>query len=170
MQAKLFGVRWRGVLRAPLAGIVVLGCRVSRSPRSAFDRRAVGAVRAFESLGGSVVVASGGRTWDGVVEADALAERLLAMGVPPESVVRERCSLSTRENAAFSARLLARRGVGNAIVVTCDWHLPRAVALFEREGLVARGFGSGAHEAGWLAVGYRKGREWVACRLDRVKP
>lgn len=43
----------------------------------------------------------------------------------------------TRENATLSAALLAKRGIGTAYVVTHGWHLPRALAAFQRAGLVA---------------------------------
>ena len=55
--------------------------------------------------------------------------------MPPSAIVRERCSLSTRDNARFSAALLARRGLSRAAVVTCAWHLPRALSLFSRAGI-----------------------------------
>jgi uncharacterized SAM-binding protein YcdF (DUF218 family) len=44
---------------------------------------------------------------------------------------------NTRENATLSTALLAERGIGTAYVVTHGWHLPRALAAFQRAGLVA---------------------------------
>jgi uncharacterized SAM-binding protein YcdF (DUF218 family) len=83
----------------------------------------------------TVVVASGGRRWGDVVEADAMARELVRGGVPERAIVRERCSLSTRDNARFTAEALGRRGIARATIVTCAWHMPRAVALFSRAGL-----------------------------------
>jgi uncharacterized SAM-binding protein YcdF (DUF218 family) len=83
----------------------------------------------------TVVVVSGGRRWGEAVEADAMACELVARGVPSRAIVRERCSLSTRENARFTAEVLARRGTRAATLVTCSWHLPRAVALFAGAGV-----------------------------------
>ncbi|HTQ41222.1 MAG TPA: ElyC/SanA/YdcF family protein [Polyangiaceae bacterium] len=88
----------------------------------------------------ALVVASGGRRWHGVIEADAMRAELVRAGVPAETIVCERCSLSTRENARFTAALLRRRGMRRALVVTCDWHLPRALAAFRRTGLEVEGF------------------------------
>jgi uncharacterized SAM-binding protein YcdF (DUF218 family) len=82
-----------------------------------------------------VIIASGGRAWGGEVEADAMAEGLVALGVPAEIVVRERASLDTRDNARFTAALCARHGIGRVGLVTCGWHLARARLHFEAEGL-----------------------------------
>jgi uncharacterized SAM-binding protein YcdF (DUF218 family) len=76
--------------------------------------------------------------------------------------VRERCSFSTRENARFTAGVLLRRGVAAAAVVTCGWHMPRAVALFARAGVVAEPVESSqTADLSWPA-------RWWRCGLERV--
>jgi uncharacterized SAM-binding protein YcdF (DUF218 family) len=87
---------------------------------------------------GIVVVTSGGRKWDGIVEADALRDALARDGVPAAAVLRERCSFSTRENAEYVARLLGRRGIDDVTLVTSAWHMARAAALFRAQGLRVR--------------------------------
>jgi len=97
-----------------------------------------------------MVMVCGGRSWDGIVEADDLARMMTAQGVPATAIVRERCSLDTRDNARFGAALLRRRGVAGGerseqgmrvLLVTCSWHLPRAESLFRRAGLEVEGYG-----------------------------
>ena len=120
--------------------LVLLGCPVGPSglpPTAA--RRAKAAADAFHAGLADVVVASGGRTWSGRVEADVLADALARHGVPKEAIVRERCSFSTRENASFTAKIMERRGITRALVVTCTWHLPRAERAFRESGLVVEG-------------------------------
>jgi cyclophilin family peptidyl-prolyl cis-trans isomerase/uncharacterized SAM-binding protein YcdF (DUF218 family) len=114
---------------------------------------------------GVLVVASGGRRWAGVVEADAMARELARRGVPPAVVVRERCSLSTRDNARFAVAALERRGIARATVVTCAWHLPRALALFRRAGVVADGLPAPSGNAPWRQRLWRWGRETVLTLL-----
>ena len=75
------------------------------------------------------------------MEADELARLLCEGGVPPEAIVRERCSLDTRDNARFAASLLGRRGIRSVVLVTCRWHLPRAERAFRAAGLEVEGVG-----------------------------
>ena len=91
-----------------------------------------------------------------------MARELLLRGVPERAIVRERCSFSTRENARFTAEVLRRRGTDAAAVVTCAWHLPRAVALFSRAGVVAEPVeATGAEDLPWHARLWRWGLERV---------
>ncbi|MFZ4480697.1 MAG: YdcF family protein [Rhodoferax sp.] len=68
-------------------------------------------------------------------EARATAAFLTDLGVPPQAMVLEERSLNTRQNAAFSAELLKARGITRILLVTSALHMPRAVALFEAQGL-----------------------------------
>lgn len=47
----------------------------------------------------------------------------------------EQASTTTAENAAFSADLLQRQGIDRIYLVTHAWHMPRAKAAFERQGI-----------------------------------
>jgi uncharacterized SAM-binding protein YcdF (DUF218 family) len=129
--------------------IVVLGCKVRIDGRGrlrpgALERRVETAVLAYARQDGerTIVVASGGRYWSGLLEADVMARELVRRGVPEETIVRERSSLTTRDNARFTAAALEQRGVMHATVVTSEWHLPRALALFRRAGVHVRGVGA----------------------------
>ncbi|MDB4943075.1 MAG: putative rane protein [Labilithrix sp.] len=145
----------------------VLGCRAA-SP--ALTRRAAAAAEAFRERGAVLAVACGGRAWEGLVEADDLARMLVAGGVPEDAVVRERCSYDTRDNARFAAALLARRGVGRVLVVTCSWHLPRAMRLFRAAGLEVEGLGVPPPSATLRQRAYWAVRERVAGLAERGKP
>src|SRR5262249_32960802 len=114
-----------------LDALVLLGCRVAPASRSgAAHRRALRAASAYAEGVAPLVVVSGGKRWHGVREADALRESLLRAGVPDSAIVVETRSLTTRQNARFVAELLRRRGLTRAGIVTCDWHLSRAIACF----------------------------------------
>lgn len=118
--------------------IVVLGCRPGPAGDlvGAARRRVETAAGCFHQLGGQArVVCSGGRAWEGEVEADAFARGLVAAGVPAASISRERCSMSTVENARYAASVRERLGRGPAIrLVTCDWHMARAARHFRGAG------------------------------------
>jgi uncharacterized SAM-binding protein YcdF (DUF218 family) len=143
--------------------VCVLGCR---SGSAALERRARAAAKVFFERGASMVVACGGRSWSGVVEADALARLLVECGVPDDAIARERCSFDTLDNARFAAALLGRRGLDAAILVTCTWHLPRAKRLFERAGLRVEGVGVEPPHATRLARAYWWGREVFTSAKD----
>ena len=120
----------------PVDAIVLLGCRVGPGGwlSDAARRRSATAARAWHEGVAPCIVASGGKTWQGAVEAEVLASELVARGVDPDAIVRETCSTSTLTNAWYSSHVLATLGAERAAIVTCDWHMPRAIASFERVG------------------------------------
>lgn len=101
-----------------------------------------------------------------IVEADTLARAMIDRGVPSEMVVRERCSHSTRENAQYSARILARRGIKRVMIVTSEWHVPRARRHFETEGLDVEAAPVATTQTLWTRM-FTMGHERVAAVLDR---
>jgi uncharacterized SAM-binding protein YcdF (DUF218 family) len=154
--------------------ILVLGCQpvVTAQGRltGALGRRLAAARAALEASERRLGVAgwllvSGGRTWRGVVEADTMRDELVRSGVPASSVVRERCSLTTGDNARLSAELLRRfelAGCGPVALVTCEWHMARAAALFEREGVQVDRVPVPSPRTTALSRIFRAGREWVS--------
>jgi uncharacterized SAM-binding protein YcdF (DUF218 family) len=155
--------------------IVVLGCRVrlddaGRLCAGSLARRLDGAARAYARQGGerTIIVVSGGRHWRGFVEADVMARELALRGIPARAIVRERCSLTTRDNALFVADTLARRGIYQASVVSCEWHLPRVIALFRLAGVSADGVAARECATTWPNRIWRRERErlltWLQAR------
>ena len=143
--------------------VCVLGCRAGSATLA---RRAKAAAEVYARRGASLVVACGGRAWDGLVEADALARMLRDGGVPPDAIVRERCSLDTRDNARFAAAMLARRGIDRVLLVTCTWHLPRAERAFRAAGLEVEGIGVDPPEPSLFQRLYWRQRERLSSWND----
>jgi uncharacterized SAM-binding protein YcdF (DUF218 family) len=115
---------------------------VRRTPLSgAALRRVERAALAYHAGDAPVLVVSGGGVWNGAVEADALGAALVERGVPEGALVLERESRNTRENAVETARLLLPNGKRSVGIVTCDWHLARALYCFRRAGFDAAGIG-----------------------------
>src|SRR6185295_11973474 len=78
-------------IRVALDALVLLGCRVAPgalSPPAA--RRAARAAEAYREGLAPRIVVSGGQCWEGVREADALAEELVRRGVPEAAILLER--------------------------------------------------------------------------------
>ena len=59
---------------------------------------------------------------------------IVCQGVPPESIMIEGRSTSTRENALYTANL-ARRFPGPYVLLTSDYHMWRASRAFRKAGL-----------------------------------
>jgi cyclophilin family peptidyl-prolyl cis-trans isomerase len=121
----------------PLDALVVLGCRVGESGvlYAAAARRVERAASAYLAGVAPIVVASGGKRWQGLAEASAFKSRLIELGVPAARIVLELGSRNTRQNARYSAELARERGFETLGVVTCDWHMPRALAAFRHYGI-----------------------------------
>ncbi|MDI3282905.1 YdcF family protein [Polyangium sp. 15x6] len=149
--------------------IVVLGCRVLPSGRltTAAARRAAKAAEAYQAGVAPHIVTSGGRRWGAQIEAEALRRALVRAGVPEEAVTTELWSLTTHENAAFSAEILRRREARRVLVVTCAWHVERAIQNFRRVGVDAWPLPSEGVRVGALRRAYRHGHELVCAWLDR---
>jgi uncharacterized SAM-binding protein YcdF (DUF218 family) len=135
----------------PYDAIVVLGGAVSpalRDPRStpdlhhASDRVWRAAQLWHRGIAPRIVVCGGPTPRpedpERTAEADAIAEFLLALGVPAAAMVLERESRNTRENFTFAAALLgADRQVA---LVTSATHMPRALQEARRAGLTAHAY------------------------------
>lgn len=100
--------------------------------------RCVYAVRFYRRGGIRRIVVSGGSSRSGETPvAEAMAAYLKSAGVKPEEIVCESRAQSTRENALFVATLLRTFPHGEVAVVTSDYHLWRARAVFRRAGIVS---------------------------------
>ncbi|MGZ3416278.1 MAG: peptidylprolyl isomerase [Polyangiales bacterium] len=112
--------------------ILVLGAKVRAggAPSRALERRIEVAARCAEQHPDAAIIACGGRHWSGVVEADAIARGLISRGIDEARIERERLSLTTIENLREGR---ARAGVLGKdacfAIVSCEWHLPRAMAV-----------------------------------------
>lgn len=86
-------------------------------------------------------IVSGGRGNDETVaEASSMKRFLVLNGVDPDLILREMASVDTWENLRNSQQVMARFHLHTAVVVTSDYHLPRALAVAEQLGLQATGF------------------------------
>lgn len=151
--------------------IVVLGARILSDGRCgpAARRRVEAGALAFERGVAPVVVVTGGRRWDGQMEAVSMGRLLSRLGVPEEAIVLEPFALSTSENAYFTVRHGRLRGWRRFAVVTCSWHLRRAVQDFRLCGAevipMPADSGSGAIERRVI----RSIKERTSMRLDALR-
>lgn len=116
--------------------VVVLGSRIinSRIPPLLASRldRTIAVYREERDRGNDpLVIASGGQGPDeSLPESDAMADYLIAHGVPDENVLREARSATTAQNLAFSRELMQQHRPGyRCVVVTNNFHAFRAAII-----------------------------------------
>ncbi len=85
--------------------------------------------------------ASGSMVEVPTTEAENMRRLLLTCGVPDSVIIIESKSHNTRENAAFSAKILnSKFNQGKFLLVTSAFHMRRAKACFDKTGLVVDTF------------------------------
>jgi uncharacterized SAM-binding protein YcdF (DUF218 family) len=67
-------------------------------------------------------------------EAESMGTLLATMGVPAEAQWLETTSRNTYENAVETKKVLDAQGIERIVLVTSAMHMPRSVAIFEKQG------------------------------------
>jgi len=130
---------------APIAGIVVLGGGLDTTISAARDQltlndageRQVALADLARRYPGVRLVFSGGGAGaeDGAPsEAGTVSRFADSLGIPPNRLVLEERSRNTRENAAYTARIVEPKPQERWLLVTSAWHMPRAVGCFREAG------------------------------------
>lgn len=128
--------------------IVVLGGGVSgarpgwrdRPDLSAAGDRVWFGARLYRAGRAPVVILSGGASAvsdSPEPEADAMAAFIEDLGVPAGALLLERHSRNTWENAVDVHQILRDRHIGTVLLVTSALHMPRAMAVFRKQGIDA---------------------------------
>ncbi len=130
----------------PNAEILVLlggGTNAPEAPRelvevnSAGDRVIYAAHLYREEMARQILVSGGLLDWESrrTTPAEDMADLLVWMGVPAEAILLQGESRNTYEDALYTSRILKEKGIDRILLVSSAWHMPRAVMLFEAQGL-----------------------------------
>lgn len=124
-------VRWPEPENAQFA-VLVLGNEPldASTPTLEMVQRVLTAVEFLRQRPLGLLALTGGRTAGPISEAEMMALIAVSHGVPWGRIVLETESLTTKQNALFSAPLLEARGVKRVILVSTASHLERALPLF----------------------------------------
>jgi uncharacterized SAM-binding protein YcdF (DUF218 family) len=120
------------------------------APSESTALRALEGARLYHLLGEPLVIASGGPGGEGgrgEPESRMLRAILEANGVPPDRILEEARSSSTREEAILLAEMLAGIPAERVVVVTSPSHMRRALGALAAEGIQALGSPSREHNA-----------------------
>lgn len=127
----------------PAQAIVVLGGHTAGGRQNwfeAYDKetaasRTDAAALLYKAERAPLIVLSGAALEGKVSEAESMANSLRRHGVPEDALLLESSSHNTRENALFTAKLLKERDISRVLIVTSGLHMPRAMAVFTKQGL-----------------------------------
>ena len=116
-----------------------------------------------------VVVCGGQGGNEPAPEAVVMRDVLIGLGVDEDMILMDTTSASTHSNIKNAMQLLAGRNVTKVMIITSDYHLPRAIAIAEDNGLTAYGVGAPT-KLGlrfWLKNHCREALAW--CKYWAVK-
>ena len=99
-------------------------------------------------------------------EAHVMREWLINRGVPAEHILMDDQSFNTRQNIA-NARKLLPENTDKVLIVTSNYHLPRAMALAADTGFSPQGIGSPIKLIYWPKNHYREALAWVKYLLQK---
>ena len=94
-------------------------------------------------------------------EAHVMRDYLVGKGVPEEMILMEDTSFNTRQNIRNAAEMLKAHEAQTVLIVTSDYHLPRAMALAQDEGLTATGLGAATKVEYWPKNYGREALAWI---------
>lgn len=151
--------------------IIVLGAQVKEdgTPSVALERRLTAALESYEQNRQTIIVCGARGTNEPRAEGDVMREWLLARGVQESDVVAETGSFNTRENLRNAKAIMDERGFSQALVVTSDYHVARALMLCRQEGVAATGKGSPSKPEYFIKNHFREGLSWIKLALETVK-
>lgn len=143
--------------------IVVLGAQVKPdgTPSVQLQWRLDAAFEAWQKKPVPVVVCGAQGSDEPAPEGTVMKAYLAAKGVPEDTIMADISSFNTRQNIRHAAQMLAAHQAETVLIVTSDYHLPRAMALAADEGLSAEGLGSPTRPEYWLKNHARETLSWL---------
>jgi uncharacterized SAM-binding protein YcdF (DUF218 family) len=108
-----------------------------------------------------ILVSGGDGSFSGDYEGDAdLSPAYFeAMGIEPSRIIRETASRNTAENVGETSTLLETNHLGDCLLITSAYHMPRAKALFDQAGVATIPWASDYRSSGIVTL-----------RLDFTQP
>ncbi|NYT86640.1 YdcF family protein [Pollutimonas harenae] len=131
---------------APTAqAIVVLGGHTANGRRNWFEpydketaiARIDKAAALYKAGRAPLIVVSGAALEGNVSEAQIMAHALEQHSIPRSAIIMESRSFTTHENAIYTAETLKQHHIQHILLVTSALHMPRAMAVFAKQGISA---------------------------------
>ncbi len=151
--------------------IIVLGAQVKQdgTPSVALQRRMEAALESYNERPVLMIVCGAQGPDEPRAEGDVMRDFMLDHGVPPSDVVAETASFNTRENLEYAQAILAEHGLSRALIVSSDYHIPRALELCRQVGIEAYGKGSPSKPEYFLKNHLREGLSWIKFFVESMR-
>lgn len=129
----------------PAQAIVVLGGSTANGRLNWFEAynsatatsRVDTAATLYKAGRAPLIVLSGAALDGKLSEAQMMANELKQQDIPASAMLLETRSFTTHENALYTADELKRRHIDRILLVTSALHMPRAMAVFRKQGISA---------------------------------
>ena len=151
--------------------IIVLGAQVQPNgdPSVQLDWRLDKAVEMYLVSPCPVIVCGAQGADEPRPEAEVMRDLLIADGIPEQDVYVDPTSMDTYENIRNAKAIIEDLGLSKPLIITSDYHLPRAMAIAEMEGFAPQGAASPTRQElnYWLKNHGREALAWVKFFLIR---
>ena len=144
--------------------IVVLGAQVlpTGEPNTQLKWRLDAALEAWKRHQVPVVVCGAQGRDEPMPEAETMKRYLAAAEVPEEMIHMDPDSYNTNQNLENAGKILKTLpGIRKVMIVTSDYHVPRAMAMASDMGFEASGLGSPCKPEYWVKNHAREALAWV---------
>ena len=151
---------------APVGIVFGAGLRRDGGPTTVLYDRVAAAAQLFSEGKVDSLLLSGYETLEGYSEPSAMRELAESLGVPSEAIVTD--GLGTRTFTTCE-RAISTFGIEQALLITQDYHLPRALAICEGLGIDAVGVSADLRPYSPRALQYWETREILATLVALVE-
>ncbi len=153
------------------AAMIVLGAQVNpdRTPSVQLEWRLSKALDMYSLKRVPIVVTGAQGKDEPQTEASAMRDWLINRGVAPADILMDEDSFNTRENLAHAIVLLPP-GTRDVLIVTSDYHMPRALRVAKDLALNASGAPSPIKPEFWWKNHLREALAWGKYFAGKVVP
>lgn len=144
--------------------IVVLGAQVKSDgePSVQLSWRLDAAAEAYRKHPVPIVVCGAQGADEPEPEALVMKRYLADKGIPEQDIFTDPDSFNTKQNLMHARQILSgTESVETVLIVTSDYHVPRALALAEDLGMKAEGLGSPCKSEYWIKNHFRETLAWI---------
>ncbi len=152
--------------------IIVLGAQVKpdRTPSVQLSWRLDAAAEAYGKHQVPIVVCGAQGSDEPCPESTVMHQYLSEKGVPDAMILEDSESRNTKQNLENARKLLEEKHpeTRRVLIVTSDYHVPRAMAIAKDNGFEAEGLGSPCKPEYWLKNHAREALAWCKYLAGKI--